>query len=60
MSEKNCIYFLPRELGHVGSCMMFGVCNQLGNKCAGFERHTAETRKALAEAIEIKKKGGVK
>jgi hypothetical protein len=37
---------------------MFGRCNYLGRSCALYEKHTAETRKALQEAIEMKQKEG--
>ena len=57
MTYKNCIYYLPKELGHVRRCLRFDICNELGSSCAGFARHTDETRKALAEAIELRKKG---
>ena len=51
-SYKNCRHYMPKELGHTANCLMFGRCNYLGRSCALYEKHTAETRKALAEAIE--------
>ena len=49
---------MPKELGHTANCLMFGMCNYLGSSCALYEKHTAKTRKALQEAIEMKQKDG--
>lgn len=47
---------MPKELGHTANCLMFGRCNYLGRSCALYEKHTAKTRKALAESIEMKQR----
>lgn len=55
-SYKKCRHYLPKELGHTANCLKIRSCNYLGRSCALYEKHTAETRKALAEAIEMKQK----
>ena len=55
-SYKKCRHYIPKELGRIDNCLMIGRCNYLGMSCAFYEKHTAETRKALAEAIEMKQK----
>ena len=55
-SYKKCQHFMPKELGHTANCLMLGRCNYLGSSCALYEKHTADTRKALAEAIEMKQR----
>ena len=57
-SYRNCQHYMPKELGHTANCLMFGMCNYLGSSCALYEKHTAKTRKALQEAIEMKQKDG--
>ena len=56
---NDCMYCIPHELTGFGEvCGLFGglPCNQYGKRCAGFKAHTKESSKALAEAIEIKRK----
>ena len=55
-SYRNCQHYMPKELGYTANCLMFGSCSYLGSSCALYEKHTVETRKALAEAIEMKQK----
>ena len=55
---NNCMYCIPPELTGVGKvCGLLGLaCNDLGKRCAAYSAHTKESRRALAEAIEIKRK----
>lgn len=55
---NNCMYCIPHELTGIGKvCGILKLaCNDLGKRCAAYRAHTKESRKALAEAIEIKRK----
>ena len=55
---NNCMYCIPHELTGAGNvCGLLKLaCNDLGKQCAAYHAHTKESRKALAEAIEIKRK----
>lgn len=54
--KNNCMYAMPNELTGMGTVCAVArlACNQLGKRCACYRPHTAESRKALAEAIETK------
>lgn len=56
----DCMYALPHELTGMGTmCGLFKGqldCNGYGRGCAGYRAHTAESRKALAEAIAEKRR----
>lgn len=53
--RNNCMYAIPHELTGVGTvCAATRLsCNQLGRRCIIYRPHTAESSKALAEAIEL-------
>lgn len=57
--KNNCMFALPHELTGLGECcgLFKGqlACNGYGEKCCGYQPHTAESRKALAEAIAKRK-----
>lgn len=55
--KNNCMFLLPHELTGLGECCgLFGACNGYGRRCVAYEPHTAESRKALAEAIAERRK----
>lgn len=58
MSRKsNCMFEVPHELTGLGACctLFRNVCNKLGKRCIGYMPHTAESRKALEEALAAAK-----
>ena len=58
MSRKsNCMFEVPHELTGLGACcaLFKDVCNKLGKRCLGYTPHTAESRKALEEALAAAK-----
>ena len=56
-SYKTCRYYLPKELGRIDNCLMMAEgCNHFGSSCVYYKRHTAETRKELKKAIEMKQR----
>ena len=55
----NCMFLLPTELTGYGhdTCRIFGECVEMKmvvNRCVGRMKHTPASRRALAEAIEIR------
>lgn len=56
--QNNCMFALPHELTGIGECCgLFGnACNGYGRRCIGYQPHNAESRKALAGAIEERQK----
>lgn len=58
--RNNCMFVLPHELTGLGECcgLFRGQlgCNGYGQKCCGYQPQTAESRKALAEAIAERRK----
>lgn len=55
--RNNCMFLLPRELTGLGSLcgLLKTCCNGYGRRCVVYQPHTAESRKALAEAIAKRK-----
>ena len=56
----NCMFLLPPELTGYGHdvCQIFGECVEMRmivDRCVGRTRHTPVSRRALAEAIEIRR-----
>ena len=56
----NCMFLLPTELTGYGHdvCQIFGECvemNRIVDRCVACTKHTPVSRKALAEAIEIRR-----
>ena len=58
--NDDCMYALPHELSGIGTvCILSNnECNGLGKRCLCHRKHLPETRKALAKAIEKRKKEG--
>lgn len=56
--RNNCMFKIPHELSGCGSfCVLLkNNCNDYGKNCIAYKAHNKESRAALAEAIEIKKK----
>ena len=53
IKASDCMFMVPHELTGIGpACALFkDVCNKLGTRCVGYEKHTAESRKALEKAL---------
>lgn len=59
MKTSRCMFALPHELTGLGTlCGLVGEapCNGHGRRCPGYQPHTRESRKALADAISEAKK----
>lgn len=56
--RNNCMFLLPHELTGLGEwCgLLKNGCNGYGRRCVAYHPHTAESRKALAEAIAERRK----
>lgn len=56
--RNNCMFRIPHELSGFGEvCGLTKCpCNGYGKDCLAYRPHTKESRAALAEAIEIKRK----
>lgn len=61
MSKRvNCMFLLPPELTGLDydACRIFGTCPEAAgaiDRCVGRTKHTPVSRKALDEAIEIRR-----
>lgn len=59
MNRKiNCMFHVPHELSGIGDvcALMHSACNGLGRRCIAYQRETAESRKALEDAIAARRK----
>lgn len=53
VKTSDCMFMVPHEITGIGAvCALFkGVCNKLGARCIGYEKHTAKSFKALEKAL---------